>query len=84
MTTAAKSSLENKHLSKRDYLETSSSDSHSIMLTKNTTNRLVAVPLKQIYIERTTDLLLCVQVVAKLLTLKTSCWYLTDYVNELH
>ena len=56
MTTTAKSSFQKKHLRKRYYFKTIPSDSHSIMLTKNTTNRLVAVPLKQIYIERTTDL----------------------------
>ena len=63
---------------------TTPSDSHSILLTKNTTNGLVAISLKQMYIERTTDLLLCVHVAAKTLILKILRCYLTEYVKEMH
>ena len=83
MPTAVKSSLGGKHLRKRDYFKTIPSDSYSIMLTKNTTNLTGCSPVEaKIYIETTTDLLLWVQVVAKLLILKTSRWYLTDYRRQ--
>ena len=80
-TTAAKTSLENKHLGNGDYFQIIASSSHPILLTGHAANGQVEAPLKLIL--KMKDLLLLVHVVVKTLNLEISRCHLADYVKEL-
>ena len=79
--TAAKTSLENKHLGNGDYFQIIASSSHPILLKEHAAKGQVEAPLKVIL--RMKDLLLCVHVVVKTLNLEISRCHLADYVKEL-
>ena len=79
--TAAKTSLENKHLANGDYFQIIASSSHPILLKEHAAKGQVEAPLKLIL--RMKDLLLCVHVVVKTLNLEISRCHLADYVKEL-
>ena len=80
--TAAKTSLENKHLGNGCYFQIIASFSHPILLTEHAANGQVEAPLKLTL--RMNDSLLRVHVVAKTLNLEISRCHLADYVKELH
>ena len=79
--TAAKTSLENKHLGNANYFKIISSSSHPILLIEHAANGQVEAPLKLIL--RMKDLLLSVHVVDKTLNFEISRCHLVDYVKEL-
>ena len=79
--TAAKTSLENKHLGNGYYFKIIASSSHPILLIEHATNGRVEAPLKLIL--RMKDLLLCVHVVVKTINLEISHCHLAGYVKEL-
>ena len=79
--TAAKTSLENKHLGNGYYFQIISSSSHPIFLIEHAAHGQVEAPLKLIL--RMKDLLLRVHVVVKTLNLEISRCHLADYVKEL-
>ena len=79
--TAAKTSLENKHLGNAKYFQIISSSSHPILLIEHAANGQVEAPLKLIL--RMKDLLLSVHVVDKTLNFEILRCHLVDYVKEL-
>ena len=79
--TAAKTSLQNKHLGNGYYFQIIASSSHPILLIEHAANGQVEAPLKLKL--RMKDLLLRVHVVVKTLNLEISRCHLADYVKEL-
>ena len=79
--TAAKTSIENKHLGNGYYFQIIASSLHPILLIEHAANGQVEASLKLIL--RMKDLLLRVHVVVKTLNLEISRCHLADYVKEL-